>query len=141
MPKLLLKDGDMQNSDLFQIKRLSEKMDHLAPDGTEIRLLASMNRGSAVHCTLQMGQTSLAGKHQAIEEIWYVVQGQGKMWLKQSNEEREEIVSPGTCLTIPAQTHFQVCNTGSEPLCFVIVTMPPWPGEQGWVRVEDHWPA
>ncbi|MBV9227755.1 MAG: cupin, partial [Chloroflexi bacterium] len=54
--------------------------------------------------------------------------------------EREEAVIPGTCFTIPVATHFQVRNTGSIPLCFIIVTMPPWPGEQEWVRVTDHWP-
>jgi mannose-6-phosphate isomerase-like protein (cupin superfamily) len=28
---------------------------------------------------------------------------------------------------------------GEEPLMFIIVTMPPWPGDQEAVRVDDHW--
>jgi mannose-6-phosphate isomerase-like protein (cupin superfamily) len=114
-------------------------MDTRAPDQTEIRLLANLSRGSSVHCTLQPGQTSLAGKHQTVEEIWYALQGQGEIWLKRGEQEWEETVFPGTCVSIPKETHFQVRNTSTEQLCFVIVTMPPWPGEQEWLRVADHW--
>jgi mannose-6-phosphate isomerase-like protein (cupin superfamily) len=131
----------MQESDVVQIKQVAEKMDVRAPDMTEIRLLTNVSRGSAVHCTLQAGQTSLAGRHETIEEIWYCIEGQGDVWLKRDNAEREEEVVAGTCFTIPVGTYFQVRNTGSGPLCFVIVTMPPWPGEQEWVRVKDHWPT
>ena len=123
----------------MQIKHVPEHMDIQAPDQTEIRLLASLSRGSCVHCTLQPGQASLAGKHQTVEEMWYTLQGQGEIWLKRGEEEREETVSPGTCVAIPSETHFQVRNTSSELLRFGIVTMPPWPGEQEWVRVADHW--
>ena len=50
-------------------------------------------------------------------------------------------VEPGTALTIPTGAHFQFRTTGPEPLCFVMCTMPPWPGEQEAVRVPDHWPV
>ena len=43
-------------------------------------------------------------------------------------------------MTIPTGAHFQFRTTGPEPLCFVMCTMPPWPGEQEAVRVPDHWP-
>ncbi|BCL78771.1 cupin domain-containing protein [Ktedonobacteria bacterium brp13] len=129
----------MQNIGHIQIKQVPEKMDVQAPDMTEIRLLANMNRGSMVHCVLPPAQVSLAGIHQTVEEMWYVLQGQGEVWLKRQNEEREEAIIPDISFTIPAGTQFQVRNTGSVPLCFVIVTMPPWPGEQEWVRVVDHW--
>jgi len=32
-------------------------------------------------------------------------------------------------LTIPVRTRFQFRNTGETPLRFVIVTLPPWPGQ------------
>jgi mannose-6-phosphate isomerase-like protein (cupin superfamily) len=79
--------------------------------------------------------------HQTIGEIWYCIQGQGEVWLKQGDQERQEAVYPGICFTIPEGVHFQVRNIGSEPLCFIITTMPPWPGEYEWIRVEDHWPT
>lgn len=125
----------------IQINQLPVEMDVQAPDMTEIRLLASVNRGSMVHCTLLPDQVSLAGVHQTVEEIWYVLQGQGEVWLQRENEQREEKINPDVCFTIPVGTRFQVRNTGSEPLHCIIVTMPPWPGEQEWVRVVDHWPV
>jgi mannose-6-phosphate isomerase-like protein (cupin superfamily) len=128
----------VQNADQIQMKRVPEKMDVYAPDTTEIRLLTNMSRGSMVHCVLPAGQISLAGMHHTVEEIWYVLQGQGEVWLKRQDEEREEALSPDMSFTIPAGTQFQVRNTGAEPLCCVIVTMPPWPGEQEWERVVDH---
>ena len=70
-----------------------------------------------------------------------MTQGRGQVWRKQG--EREEVidVGPGSSLSIPVGTHFQFRNTGWEPLCFVMCTMPPWPGPQEAVRVPDHWPV
>ena len=48
-------------------------------------------------------------------------------------------MSPGVSLTIPLGAHFQFRNTGEAPLRFVIVTMPPWPGEDEAYGVEGHW--
>ncbi len=51
------------------------------------------------------------------------------------------VVAEGTALTIPTGAKFQFRNTGTAPLCFVIATMPPWPGETEAVRVTDYWPV
>ena len=42
-------------------------------------------------------------------------------------------------LTIEVGTHFQFRNTGDEPLCIVITTMPPWPGEHEAAPVAGRW--
>ena len=44
-------------------------------------------------------------------------------------------------MTIPLGTHFQFRNLGRVPMAFVIVTMPPWPGEDEAYRVPDFWPV
>jgi mannose-6-phosphate isomerase-like protein (cupin superfamily) len=124
-----------------ELKQVSEHLDVLAPDGSEIRLLASTSRASSCHCTLPVGGTSLAGIHQTVEEIWYCLQGQGQVWRKKADQESEVAFTSGVSLTIPQHTQFQFRNTGSEPLTLIITTMPPWPGEQEWLRVEDHWPT
>lgn len=120
----------------FETKKLSKEFNDLAPDGSEIRLLPHMKGGGLAHCTLPSQFISIPVKHKTIEEIWYFIQGKGQVWRKQ--EDREEVVevSAGTCLTIPTGTHFQFRNTGTEPLCFIISTMPPWPGDEEAVRVE-----
>lgn len=131
----------MWNQEPFKTKLLSSEVDYLAPDHSEIRLLLNVNGGGLCQCLLPPKSTSLTGMHTTVEEIWYFVQGAGQVWRKQGDREEEVDVFPGVCLTIPPQTHFQFRNPGLESLCFIIVTMPPWPGEQEWVRVADHWPT
>ena len=118
----------------------AERHDVLAPDGSEIRFLPQLRGGSMVHCTLPPGAVSLAVTHRTVEELWYVLSGAGELWRRQG--EREEVVAlrPHTGHSIPLGTHFQFRNPGPEPLSFVIVTMPPWPGMDEAVRVADHWP-
>jgi mannose-6-phosphate isomerase-like protein (cupin superfamily) len=125
----------------FATKQLADKHDALAPDGSEIRVLASTSRGSMAHGTLPPGGVSLAVTHRTVEELWYVVEGRGEVWRKQGAREEAIAVGPGTALSIPVGTHFQFRATGPTPLRFVMVTMPPWPGEHEAVRVADHWPT
>ena len=98
-----------------------------------------MSKGGLCHCTLPVGKTSLAVRHKTVEEIWYFLEGQGQVWRKLDDSEELVDVRQGVSLTIPAETHFQFRNTGTQPLRFVIVTMPPWPGEHEAVRVDEHW--
>ena len=55
--------------------RLPHEYTVLAPDGSEIRELVSVNGGSMAHCRLPRGATSMAVKHRAVEEVWYFIQG------------------------------------------------------------------
>jgi mannose-6-phosphate isomerase-like protein (cupin superfamily) len=119
----------------------SERHDVLAPDGSEIRLLPQLAGGSMVHCTLPPGAVSLAVTHRTVEELWYVLAGEGLLWRQQGERQEVMPLRPGTAHTIPLGTHFQFRNPGEAPLVFVIVTMPPWPGMDEGVRVADHWPA
>ena len=51
------------------------------------------------------------------------------------------LLRPGTCLSIPAGTHFQFRTDGDGPLAAVGVTMPPWPGDGEAYDVPGAWPA
>ena len=128
-----------ERDELFEMKRLPRDCDYLAADGSEIRLLPTMNGGGLAHCTLPPGVVSFAVRHETVEEIWYFIWGQGQIWRKQDEWEEPVNVSPGISLTIPVGTHFQFRNTGREPLQFLIATMPPWLGAKEAVRVEDQW--
>ncbi|GCF09516.1 cupin domain-containing protein [Dictyobacter arantiisoli] len=124
----------------FETMSLPEEMQVYAPDGSEIRLLLQMKGGSMCHCTLPPDHISLAGMHQNVEEIWYILEGRGQVWRKSPHGEEETVdVSPGVNLSIPPHTHFQFRATGPEPLRFILTTMPPWPGEQEWIQVAAHW--
>ena len=118
---------------------LSSELTVLAPDGSEIRELVAVSGGSMVHCTLPSGATSAAVAHRTVEEVWYILQGQGQVWRKSDSAESVVDVRPGVSLSIEVGTHFQFRNTGAEPLCIIIVTIPPWPGEDEAVQVGDYW--
>lgn len=118
----------------------ADAYDVLAPDGSEIRFLATLGGASAVHCTLPAGSVSKAVTHRTVEEVWYFVSGTGEVWRKEGETEEVTAVEPGMCLTIPLGTDFQFRADDAGPLVFFIVTLPPWPGEDEAVPVEDHWP-
>ena len=120
-------------------RKLPHEYTVLAPDGSEIRELVAVRGGSMVHCTLPPGAASMAVKHLTVEEVWYVTQGRGQVWRKRESAESVVDVEPGLSLSIETGTHFQFRNIGSDDLCLIIVTMPPWPGEHEAVRVEDYW--
>jgi mannose-6-phosphate isomerase-like protein (cupin superfamily) len=134
-------EGPGSRAASFATKQLGEAYDVLAPDTSEIRLLVATTRGSLAHGTLRPGQVSLAIAHLMVEEVWYVTAGRGQIWRKHGDHELVVDLEPGTALTIPTGAHFQFRCTGSDPLCFVMCTMPPWPGAQEAVRVPDHWPV
>jgi mannose-6-phosphate isomerase-like protein (cupin superfamily) len=114
----------------------------VAPDGSSIWELLETDAASLVRCELPQGGISLAVKHRTIVELWYFLEGQGEVWRKY-DEGREELtaVLPEMCLRIPTGAAFQFRNTGAGALAFVIVTMPPWPGDGEAVRVANHWPT
>ncbi|MDE2858843.1 MAG: cupin domain-containing protein [Chloroflexota bacterium] len=127
---------------LYESRVVSDDYDALAPDGSEIRLLHQLEGASVVHCTLPVGAVSIPVTHRTVEEIWYFLGGQGQVWRAQGSREQVLDARPGVSLTIPLGTHFQFRNTGDVPLEFVIMTTPPWPGEDEAIVLEAGcWPV
>jgi mannose-6-phosphate isomerase-like protein (cupin superfamily) len=118
---------------------LPSTCDVLAPDGSEVRILLSLARGSMAHFLLPPGQVSKAVRHRTVEEIWYVLSGEGEMWRSVNDHEDVAPLSPGTCLTIPIGTVFQFRSLGEQPLAAVAITMPPWPGDGEAEMVAGKW--
>jgi mannose-6-phosphate isomerase-like protein (cupin superfamily) len=126
----------------FDTKRLSPERDTVAPDGSDVRVLLSVEKGSMAHFELPPGQTSKAVSHRTVEEIWFFLSGRGEMWRRQNGQPETIVqVESGVCLTIPSGTHFQFRAFGAEPLSAVGVTMPPWPGDGEAVPVQGKWEA
>lgn len=123
----------------FTFSQLPGDSDYSAPDGSEIRLLPNMKGGGLCHCTLPGGKTSLAVRHKTVEEIWYVLSGEGEIWRKLNEQEEVTPLRDGVALTIPPGTSFQFRAAGSASLCILIVTMPPWPGPDEAVSVTGLW--
>ena len=123
----------------FETRALGETPDVIAPDGTAVRLLASLAGGSFAHFELPAGAVSHAVAHRTVEEIWYFVAGVGQVWRRQGGTESIVDVRPGVSLTIPLGSHFQFRAAETAALAFVAVTMPPWPGEAEAFRVDGRW--
>ena len=117
----------------------SEAPDVLAPDGSEVRILASASRGSMAQFRLPPGAVSKAVAHRTVEEVWLVLQGRGRMWRKLGPEEATVDLLPGVSIAIPVGASFQFRNDGDLPLDCVGVTMPPWPGMDEAYAVEGVW--
>lgn len=124
----------------FDTKQTSQAPDAVAPDGSEVRVLCQVGRGSMAQFALPPGAVSRAVAHRTVEEVWCFVSGQGRMWRRLGNCQETVEVGPGTSVSIPAGVGFQFrCDSG-EPLVAVGVTMPPWPGEAEAHAVEGCWP-
>jgi mannose-6-phosphate isomerase-like protein (cupin superfamily) len=65
---------------------------YLAPDGSEIRLLATVDAGGLAHCTLPAGTIAGPVRHRTVKEVWYVVDGRGEVWRRGGLD--EEVVEP-----------------------------------------------
>lgn len=112
-------------------------LDVYAPDGSEIRLLADARqqatRASLVEVSLAPGGVSRPVWHRTVEEIWYVLQGTGRVWRCPEGMAADSVapvdVGPGDALAIPAGWKFQFSAGEDETLRFLCYTSPPWPGE------------
>jgi mannose-6-phosphate isomerase-like protein (cupin superfamily) len=124
---------------LWTTDQLPKDRGYIAPDGSEIRELSKVAGGGLAHCTLPVGSTSAAVFHKTVDEIWYFISGSGEVWRKYGRQEAIDAVNSGTCLNIPCGTSFQFRNTGSDLLCFVIATIPRWPGAQEAVPTNGYW--
>ena len=119
--------------------RLPAEPDVTAPDGSDVRVLVRSERGSMAHFELAAGQTSQAVQHRQVEELWFVVRGEGEMWLG-GDAPVVIALEVGVSLRIPPGTPFQFRSIGPGPLAAVAVTMPPWPlDREEAVAAEGPW--
>jgi hypothetical protein len=63
----------------FITHQISKDADAIAPDGSEVRILAATARGSMAQFSLPAGKISLAVVHRTVEEVWFFTSGQGQM--------------------------------------------------------------
>jgi mannose-6-phosphate isomerase-like protein (cupin superfamily) len=131
----------MQPTSAFATLPLPTSPTVTAPDGSDVRVLVGLSRGTMAHFELAPSRCSAAVQHKTVEELWYVIGGEAEMWRKQ--EDKEEIVhlTAGTSLSIPVGTSFQFRTLGTKPFAAVGVTMPPWPGNDEATLVLGPWQA
>ena len=122
-------------------RQVAEQPDAIAPDGSEVRLLAATQRGSMAQFSLPADKVSIPVCHRTVEELWYFTGGRGRLWRKKNNTEETIDVHPGVSISIPIGAHFQFRCDSPEPLQAIGVTMPPWPGMDEAHVVAGIWRA
>jgi mannose-6-phosphate isomerase-like protein (cupin superfamily) len=109
---------------------MADAPDAIAPDGSDVYFLVTdARRASLVEVRLAAGRTSRPVRHRTVEEIWYFLAGDGRVW-RQPPDGKGQMseVGPGSVLLIPTGWAFQF-QAGTEELRFLCYTSPPWPGE------------
>ena len=115
------------------------EVDVVAPDGSEIRLLAATRHASMSHCTLPPGRTTRAVRHRTVDELWYIVGGAGQVWRSGGRQDEVTDVYAGVSISIPVGTSFQFRTVGEHALVLVSATIPPWPGDHEAEHVAGPW--
>jgi mannose-6-phosphate isomerase-like protein (cupin superfamily) len=123
----------------FVTRRLARQPDAIAPDGSEVRILAATARGSMAQFRLPPGRVSTAVAHHTVEEVWCFTGGTGRMWRKLDGVEEEIDVHAGVSISLPVGMAFQFRNDGEGALEAIGVTMPPWPGPDEAYEVPGKW--
>lgn len=113
--------------------------DKHSPAGAEVRILLAGERGGMIHSTVAPGQINRAAVHSTVSEFWFILSGEGQIWRRDDAGEEITALRTGVSVDIPVGTAFQYRCDGGEPLKFICVTMPPWPGQQEATIIDGPW--
>jgi mannose-6-phosphate isomerase-like protein (cupin superfamily) len=126
-------------SPAWDTRQISQAALVAAPDGSEVRVLCAAAGGSSALFALQPGQIARAVVHRTVDEIWFVIAGNGQIWRRRDGQDEITGLAAGVSLTIPVGTEFQFRNDGAASLEIFGVTMPPWPGAGEATHVAGTW--
>ncbi|WP_051581634.1 cupin domain-containing protein [Pseudonocardia acaciae] len=113
-----------------------------APDGSLVHELPRVRGGGMALCTLPAGAVSRPIRHRTVDEVWFVLAGRADFWRAADGREEVRAVGAEDSLRILAGTAFQFRTVGPAPLRALLLTAPPWPGEDEAVLLEHgRWPG
>lgn len=124
----------------MQTRSFPATPDARSPAGAEIRYLMEGDAGNMIHSTVPPGQVNRETVHATVSELWYVLSGEGEIWRRdRGGEEQTTSLRAGVSIDIPVGTALQYRCTSVEPLTFICVSMPRWPGDQEATVVQGPW--
>jgi mannose-6-phosphate isomerase-like protein (cupin superfamily) len=123
----------------MQTRSFPSSAEARSPAGAEIRYLMEGETGAMIHSTVPPGQVNRATVHATVREFWHVLSGVGAIWRWDGTGEETTVLEKGVSIDIPVGTAFQYRCTGAEPLQFLCITMPPWPGDSEATVIEGPW--
>ena len=123
----------------MQTRPFPSAPDARSPAGAEIRYLIEGETGNMIHSTVPAGQVNRATVHATVSEFWHVLSGQGQIWRRDDTVEGTTVLTAGVTIDIPVGTAFQCRCTSANPLQFLCISMPPWPGDHEATVLEGPW--
>jgi mannose-6-phosphate isomerase-like protein (cupin superfamily) len=113
-------------SDEIEVISAAERDPLIPPDGSEVRELArppdSARNQSLAEARVPPGSEIVEHFHRASEEIYYFLEGSGRMRLGNATAS----IEAGEAVVIPPGTRHKVWNTGTESLVFLCCCAPPY---------------
>jgi mannose-6-phosphate isomerase-like protein (cupin superfamily) len=110
-----------------------------SPAGAEVRSLIDGATGHMIHSTVPPGQVNRATVHATVSEFWYILSGKGRIWRRDRTGEETAVLTARVSIDIPVGTAFQYRCDGTEPLTFICVSMPRWPGDAEATIIDGPW--
>lgn len=104
----------------------------IAPDGSEVRVLATTSRASMANFRLARGKITIGVVHRTVDEVWYITGGRGLVWRCPAGKPDQASIDnlePGVSVPIPVGTHFQFRAAEDSVLDIIGVDTPAWPGD------------
>ena len=112
--------------------------DARSPAGAEIRYLIEGEAGGMIHSTVPAGQVNRAAVHATVERVLGCLTGQGQLW--RGDRTGEDDIAEGRGFhRHPSRDRTPVSLRRTDPLLFLCITMPPWPGDQEATIIEGPW--
>ncbi|MEA2330504.1 MAG: hypothetical protein QOH58_642 [Thermoleophilaceae bacterium] len=111
----------------MRIDNLQNVEPFITKDGSEIRELAGVASGNAVHQSLAEATVPPGGEtaehfHRTIEEVYFFTHGTGRMRVGEAERE----VGGGDAVVIAPGLRHKLWNTGDEPLRLLCCCSPPY---------------
>jgi mannose-6-phosphate isomerase-like protein (cupin superfamily) len=123
----------------MKTSRIPSKAEARSPAGAEIRFLMDGETGNMIHSTVAPGQVNRATVHATVSEFWHILSGQGRIWRRDGTGEEVTVLEAGVSIDIPVGTAFQYRCDGPDPLRFICISMPRWPGDDEATVIEGPW--
>ena len=123
----------------MQTRSFPSTPDGRSPAGAEVRILIEGETGSMIHSTVPPRQVNRATVHATVSEFWHVLSGEGRIWRRDGTGEETIVLERGVSIDIPVGTAFQYRCDGVNPLQFLCISMPRWPGAHEATFIEGPW--
>ena len=123
----------------MQTRSIPSAPDGRSPAGAEVRYLIQGETGDMIHSTVPPGQVNRATVHATVSEFWHVLSGEGRIWRRDGTGEETTELKAGVSIDIPVGTAFQYRCDGIDPLQFICITMPRWPGAEEATFIQGPW--